>query len=491
MLRVVAYARISQDRLVRPTDAGGSAEEPEEAGRDGAGVKRQVEDCLARVEREPTWTLVRPPYIDNDKSATKGKHRPQYHAMMAEVQSGEVDVIIAWMQSRLWRNRLERAKALEILARHRVRIVLIKGPEIDLSTAAGQLVAGVMGEMDTYDSALKTESITRAMEGRAKQGKNHGGPRRFGFTAIGQEIIPEEATILRDVAASLIKGQSMTSICRGLDAQGVKTVRDRPWHPTTLRSIMLSPSMIGRRYYRGVDVGPAGHGPIMTEETWYAVADILHKNRPFAESNTAKHLLAGIARCGSCGARMWSASTTSEGKRYSYYACVPKPAGGCRKVYRSRERVDKHVEAWLLGYLGRDDVRRHLLSVDTPGADEIARVEREIRAVENRMVEIAEELGGATDDIGRRQFQAANAKLRERYEKLLKQRVRFAEFSVFGGLVNVTDVEAYWKGLLFPKKQELIRAAVEVTIFSAERQRAWNPTLIKVVPRNPLPTNGE
>lgn len=79
MKRAAVYCRTSRD-----------------AEQEGLGVARQEEDCRALVAREG-WTLVEPPYVDNDISAStlSKKTRPAYEAMLAAARAGQVDVIVA------------------------------------------------------------------------------------------------------------------------------------------------------------------------------------------------------------------------------------------------------------------------------------------------------------------------------------------------------------------------------------------------------------
>ena len=49
------------------------------------GVTRQREDC-AKLCAAKGWTPVE--YLDNDVSASNGKHRPAYEQMLADIESG-------------------------------------------------------------------------------------------------------------------------------------------------------------------------------------------------------------------------------------------------------------------------------------------------------------------------------------------------------------------------------------------------------------------
>src|SRR5690349_15914002 len=115
-LRVALYLRISSDKRD-----------------DEAGVDRQREDGRALAAAHG-WDIVAE-LSDNDVSATKGMPRPGYVELLEMVQLGDIDQIVVWQTSRLWRNRRERADGIGLLARHRVGIKAVKGPDLDLSTA--------------------------------------------------------------------------------------------------------------------------------------------------------------------------------------------------------------------------------------------------------------------------------------------------------------------------------------------------------------------
>ena len=134
-VRAALYARISEDQT-------GQA----------AGVARQLEDARALAEARG-WEIVGE-YADNDISALTGKHRPGYSALMAAVAAGEVDRVVVYMTSRLWRFRVERAQAFEALKAARVSISAVRGPELDMTSAAGRGIAGVLGEFVTMESEV-------------------------------------------------------------------------------------------------------------------------------------------------------------------------------------------------------------------------------------------------------------------------------------------------------------------------------------------------
>ncbi|GAA4641947.1 recombinase family protein [Gordonia humi] len=87
-VNAIIYARISQDR--------------EGA---GLGVDRQTEDARDLAERLG-WRVLRVE-ADNDISAYSGKPRPGYERMLAAIESGEANAVIAWHADRLHRRTIE------------------------------------------------------------------------------------------------------------------------------------------------------------------------------------------------------------------------------------------------------------------------------------------------------------------------------------------------------------------------------------------------
>lgn len=142
------YARISQD----------------EHGTE-KGVQRQLEDARALAEARG-WQVVGE-WSDNDVSAYSGATRAGYSALIEAAAAGELHRIVVYMTSRLWRSRRERAEAMDLLADRRISIAAVSGPELELASAAGRMVAGILGEFDTAESAIRGERVARAALQRA------------------------------------------------------------------------------------------------------------------------------------------------------------------------------------------------------------------------------------------------------------------------------------------------------------------------------------
>ncbi|MET8081975.1 recombinase family protein [Streptomyces sp. NPDC005303] len=65
------------------------------------------------------------------------------------------------MLGRLWHSRREQAEGIEFLRKHEVSVLCVKDPELDLTTAAGRLLAGLLGEVDTFEVEQMSEREMR------------------------------------------------------------------------------------------------------------------------------------------------------------------------------------------------------------------------------------------------------------------------------------------------------------------------------------------
>lgn len=222
-IRAAIYARISMDR----TGA-------------GLGVQRQREDC-ERLVLERGWTLVAS-FADNDVSAYSGKPRPGYRQLLEGIRAGHVDVVVAWHTDRLHRNPTELEEYIQISEAAHVGTVTVRAGDLDLSSAAGRMVARMLGAAARHESEQKSERVSRRRRQDAEAGRAHG-PLGYGYDS-DQNIIPEEAAIIRELAARLIEGESLYSLAVDLNERCVPTPGAGRWTHRQVESV-VNPGRLG------------------------------------------------------------------------------------------------------------------------------------------------------------------------------------------------------------------------------------------------------
>lgn len=119
----------------------------------------------------------------------------------------------------------------------------------------GGLVASPGGE-DEVPSIR--ERVARSVRDRAREGKQSGGHRRFGWLPADRqlarphnhELDQREATYLRAVIDMALSGKSERTLTQWLISEGVTTVKGGRWTSTTARNMITNPAICG---YRALD----------------------------------------------------------------------------------------------------------------------------------------------------------------------------------------------------------------------------------------------
>lgn len=388
----VRYLRISFAQEAK----GASAQERVRLADLNASLTGQRRECVKIEQADGAEDVTE--YPDFDKSAAKGRPREQYRALMAAVERGEVRRIYVLHQSRLWRNRRERAEGIETLRRHRVTVVAAKGPRLDMSSAAGRSVAALLGEIDTMESELKGERLEVWHATRAERGLPAPGPAPYGWRLVPtgalnprglavRELVrvPEQVTRLRGWYRRLHAGETLLSLAR-----------DAGTSPTVLMRWLTNPVHAGLRVHNGVEhplLTGAGEPvrPIVTPDMWRATVQFFDARRPIREPQRHTHLLTGVAVCVQCDRTVRSGGHDAAG--HVIYRCLPNagdqggPGRGCGRSWRM-ELVDRLVDGVVRGRLRREGAAG-LLAPATPATEDEAELRTEADGIRARLSGLA------------------------------------------------------------------------------------------------------
>lgn len=272
-----------------------------------AGVSRQLDDCLREVRRHKSWKLHRPePFEDNDLSASRysRKRRPQYEAMIAAVERGEIDVIVAWHLDRLWRRPAELEHLIELAEAGRVLVVTLHG-EYDLSDSDSRMMARVLVAVAAKASDDTSRRVKRAKQQALDDGRPMGNIAALGWVN-GMTVDEGEAVYVRELTRRFLLGESKASMARWLNDEGVvgpQSGKPGTWTSQKVGVVLRSARNAGLATYQGEITGPAAWPVIVDREDFDAVRAILD-DPARAGTPRRRTLLTGLVRCGLCGHRV-------------------------------------------------------------------------------------------------------------------------------------------------------------------------------------------
>jgi DNA invertase Pin-like site-specific DNA recombinase len=448
------YVRISQDRSG-----------------DELGIARQREDCEKLVQARG-WDLG-DVYADDDRSAFSGKLRPAYERMMAAVAAGDVGAIVAWHPDRLHRSPIELERFIDAVNSAGAEVATVQAGEFDLGTAAGRMVARVVGAVARHESEQKSERLRRQREQMALSGRPHGGRRAFGYDRGGGKVIDAEAALIREAVDRVLSGESLRGIAIDWNNRRVASTSGKPWGVTTLRSMLTGPRLTGLRVHHGEIIGKAAWPAIITREQHDAIRAVLGNPRARKQGRPATSLLGGLLICGKCGEKM-HASTRSGGARR--YACAQRPeTKGCGKVAIHAERTEDLVVEVVMRRLDHASLAEH---VD----DDLRNGSEEVVALEDRLADLADAF--AEGAITRAEWMRARAGVEKRLDEARRERDANDAKTLLEPVAQPGALRDAWPTLDADQRRSVLGAVLSyVKALPATKGPVWDPERV-AIPRD-------
>ena len=471
MTAAALYARISHD--------------PQET---VLGVERQIKDCRALAELRG-WTVAEV-FRDDDTSATSGKPRPGYNAMMAALGTGRLTALVVWDVDRLTRSPRELEDVVDLAETRGVALASVGG-EIDLATPQGRLTARIKGSVGKHESEQLARRVRRKMAERAEAGQPHGRiaygwTREQTYDSHGRRtgsrdvLHPEQAQVIRDATRAVLAGESLRSIVTDLNARGLVTLNAKAWTTTTLRLILLRDRNAGRRVHQGRVIGDGDWQPIHDQDTHTRLVAVLTDpaRRTSPPSNAVKHLLSGLARCAVCGGPMRVLSAA--GTRRSSYVCQQG-----YHVRRPQADLDHYVTALVVGRLARPDAIDLLTHTDDGAATDALEQAAAIRA---RLDTAADAYADGTIDGP--QLTRITSKLRPQLAQL-QQVARTA--STAPDLLDLAtpDIAKHWQSLPLGRKRAAIDLLLTIEVLPSPARGGpyvFDPATVRTTWKTPAET---
>jgi DNA invertase Pin-like site-specific DNA recombinase len=377
------YARISKD------DAG-----------DMLGVRRQERDATALAVAKG-WT-VEEAYVDDDASAWSGRRRPAYRRMLADLEAGKINAVIAYDLDRLHRLPRELEQFFDVCDRAGVTKLATVAGDVDLGSNDGRLIARIMGAVAKKSSDDTSRRIKRRFQDDAEAGKPHG-PRAFGYNEDRLTINKAEAKIVKSMVARVLAGDPLNAIARDLNERGVKGPQGgRGWAGTTVRAVVSNPRLAGLRAHHGVVVSEGQWAPIIDRATHERL--VAHFAEPSRRRTSPErlNLLSGLMVCGRCGSPLFY-----NGPAYGTIRCIRAPGRpNCGRLSIAARPLEGLIVEAVLAVI--DDQALLDATVDMDDDDAVA----EIVALEARLTEAAEMF--AAGEISRGEWTTVRAGIDKR-----------------------------------------------------------------------------
>ncbi|MDF1845200.1 MAG: recombinase family protein [Rubripirellula sp.] len=141
-----------------------------------------------------------------DRFTGKTMERPAFTRLLRHVRVGEVQQVAVWRLDRLGRTAKGLTALFDELTELNVRLVSLRDG-LDLSTAAGRLMANVLASVAAYETEVRAERILAGQAAARAKGKTWGGSEKGRRIKVNDEQI-------RLIHRMKAKGDKVAAIAR-------------------------------------------------------------------------------------------------------------------------------------------------------------------------------------------------------------------------------------------------------------------------------------
>jgi site-specific DNA recombinase len=431
----------------KSTDQNGVSEEQRS-------VARQVEHATAYARRKGWQVADEYVYIDDGISGAEFATRPGFVRLMASLKpEPPFGVLIMSEESRLGREQIEVSYALKQLVTSGVRVFCyLTDTERTLDSPIEKAMLALQAMADEMEREKARHRVKDAMARKARAGHCCGG-RVFGYrnvpivdsngrrSHVERQVEEAEAAVVRRIFELCAAGTGYTRIAKQLNEGGApapapKRGRVAGWAPSSVKVILDRRLYLGEVTYNRREKRDTWgqkrvrHRPqtewichtmpelrIVSDELWEAAHSRLAGIRDRLEQAAggplgrrrrdidSSYLLAGFARCATCGGGIGVMGGSHQTARPHSYGCLAYHKRGTSVCANGLKlpiaRVDGAVLETLVGDVLRpavvEAVIEGVLAASTPPAlaAQVEQIQAELREVERAITNLARAIAAA------------------------------------------------------------------------------------------------
>jgi len=445
-LRPGVYLRISHDRFGNEK-----------------GVTRQLEDANWK-RTDLGWGPFAKIYKENDTGAYKKRKvtrpdgsvewvviRPEFRQMLKDLLDGVIDGIIFYDQDRLVRQPRDLEDLIDVIE-FKKRPVLGVSSNINLMNDSERHMARVLCIMALKSSEDTARRLARRHLADAMDGEPTGRT-PYGWNDDGS-VDDVAAKVVRRIFSEFMTGGTFSGIVRELNEKGIPSPRGASWSQPTIKTILTNPRYGGLVSYRGqhrtevvaqfdgwgkVLVGEDGL-PLRTKRKGlisfkkWSDAQLEYEKRKLIQAekglmtnplgtNARKYVYTGFLRCGLCQARMSAKFVSRRG--HTIYYCPGSQHGGCGKVSRRAEPVEKLLNSYVIAWCEKQAQNRDTSpQPNEVASDRVREIQGQLDTVQQRKTDLVKDWssgGEATQVMTQTDYYASLAGMNATLERLSKE----------------------------------------------------------------------
>jgi site-specific DNA recombinase len=287
-------------------------------------------------------------FVDKGESA-KTADRTEFKNLLTYCREnrGKLDALVVYNLSRFSRNTSDHVGMRAAFRSFGVRLRSVT-ESID-DTPGGKFMEIMFAAVAQLDNDMRAERTVAGMKAALEQGRwTFQAPtgylnRRGSRSGPSMVHDPAKAPLVRQAFEDFASGGfTVASMVKYLDAAGLRSATGKVLRAQAVATMLRNPIYAGWVQVDGFGIRQRGDfEPLVSEEAFQRVQDVLSGKRPTAVPHTRNHpdfALRRFVRCGHCGTPLTGAWSTGRQKtKYAYYRCRNRR---CLGVNTRRDEVE-------------------------------------------------------------------------------------------------------------------------------------------------------
>lgn len=361
---------------------------------DGYSIDEQKDRLLAYCKAHG-WIVVAI-FIDPGHSGSN-LNRPAMQTMIEAVERKDADAVLVYKLDRLSRSQKDTLYLIEdVFMPNGVDFISMQ-ENINTASVFGKAMIGVLSVFAQLEREQITERTMMGRDGRAKEGKWHGGgtePIGYDYVNGFLEVNEDEAKQVRMIYQMYLQGHTITDISERMSEYRTK---HGGWdNLQTVATVLDNELYAGIVHFNSVRT-PNAHTPIVPIETAARVHHMRARNRRDKfQSKESSFLLTGFVFCARCGARYFANRNPNGNVFYSCHSRAKKN----RRMIKDRACKNDHWPQHRLDALIEEQVQE---LIDNPHLinERIKKSRAEKGSAKTNNPTSRVEIDGITDEINR------------------------------------------------------------------------------------------
>jgi site-specific DNA recombinase len=292
----------------------------------------QREACEAYVlsQRHEGWRAL-PTHYDDGGYSGGTLERPAVTQLLAEIDDGQIDVVVVYKVDRLTRSLSDFARIVERFDAHGVSFVSVT-QQFNTTSSMGRLTLNVLLSFAQFEREVTGERIRDKIAASKRKGMWMGGCVALGYDVEGRKLIvnPVEAKLVHWIYQRYLELGCVAKLKAELDrkciisklrvSRGGRTSGGAAFSRGALYTLLHNRLYLGEITHRGKSF-PGDHEAILAKDLWEQIHARLRANgedRRNGKQAADPSLLAGLLYDDK-GNRLTPSHAIKKGKRYRYY----------------------------------------------------------------------------------------------------------------------------------------------------------------------------